>query len=187
MEETLNSLVKAIVFVPLLGMFFASLARENGRECCGNALNVGLLTVVANLFILWRAALKINVAEDGWQVVEKFSWMKSPEIELVFGIDIFSLMLIAAVHLAVLLGIALMWFKKILVGRVSKRVCRVIGVLALFFVLLAGVPALAPDTGEALMGPAMVVVYVTMAAPILIMMLGAFSETAGAARTILSK
>ncbi len=104
MEETLNSLVKAIVFVPLLGMFFASLARENGRECCGNALNVGLLTVVANLFILWRAALKINVAEDGWQVVEKFSWMKSPEIELVFGIDIFSLMLIAAVHLAVLLG-----------------------------------------------------------------------------------
>lgn len=72
----------------------------------------------------------------------------------------------------VLIGLALMWFKKILVGRVSKRVCRVIGVLALFFVLLAGVPALAPDTGEALMGPAMVVVYVTMVAPLMIMMLG---------------
>ena len=74
--------------------------------------------------------------------------------------------------IGVLIGLALMWFKKILVGRVSKRVCRVIGVLALFFVLLAGVPALAPDTGEALMGPAMVVVYVTMAAPLMIMMLG---------------
>lgn len=74
--------------------------------------------------------------------------------------------------IGVLIGLALMWFKKILVGRVSKRVCRVIGVLALFFVLLAGVPALAPDTGEALMGPAMVVVYVTMVAPLMIMMLG---------------
>lgn len=74
--------------------------------------------------------------------------------------------------IGVLIGLALMWFKKILVGCVSKRVCRVIGVLALFFVLLAGVPALAPDTGEALMGPAMVVVYVTMVAPLMIMMLG---------------
>ena len=74
--------------------------------------------------------------------------------------------------IGVLIGLALMWFKKILVGRVSKLVCRVIGVLALFFVLLAGVPALAPDTGEALMGPAMVVVYVTMVAPLMIMMLG---------------
>ncbi|WP_417228862.1 hypothetical protein [Thermophilibacter sp.] len=74
--------------------------------------------------------------------------------------------------IGVLIGLALMWFKKILVGRVSKRVCRVIGVLALFFVLLAGVPALAPQTGEALMGPAMVVVYVTMVAPLMIMMLG---------------
>lgn len=74
--------------------------------------------------------------------------------------------------IGVLIGLALMWFKKILVGRVSKRVCRVIGILALVFVLLAGVPALAPDTGEALMGPAMVVVYVTMVAPLMIMMLG---------------
>ena len=71
-----------------------------------------------------------------------------------------------------LIGLVLMWFKKILVGRVSKRVCRAIGILALVFVLLAGVPALAPDTGEALMGPAMVVVYVTMVAPLMIMMLG---------------
>lgn len=88
--------------------------------------------------------------------------------------------------IGVLIGLALMWFKKILVGRVSKRVCRVIGVLALFFVLLAGVPALAPDTGEALMGPAMVVVYVTMAAPLMIMMLG-FVYSVGCAGVDTSK
>ena len=39
-------------------------------------------------------------------------------------------------------------------------------------VVLAGTPALLPDAGEALLGPAVVVVYVTMVAPLLIMMLG---------------
>ena len=71
-----------------------------------------------------------------------------------------------------LVGLALMWFKKILVGRVTKRVCRVVGVLALALMLLAGLPAIVPSAGEALVGVGFVVVYVTMVAPLLVMMLG---------------
>ncbi len=102
--ESLSSLVNTVIVVPLLGMIFAAIAKENIKDNSNNALDVGILTVFANLFILWRLALKIDVTKDGWQIVEKFNWMENPKIEIVLGIDIFSLMLIAAVHLAVLLG-----------------------------------------------------------------------------------
>lgn len=71
-----------------------------------------------------------------------------------------------------LVGLALMWFKRILVGRVTKRACRVVGILALALMLLAGLPAIVPSAGEALVGVGFVVVYVTMVAPLLVMMLG---------------
>ena len=74
--------------------------------------------------------------------------------------------------IGVLLGVALMWFKRILVGRLTKRACRVFAILGLAFLLLAGLPALVPATGEALLGPAFVVVYVTMLAPLLIVAIG---------------
>ncbi len=102
--ENLSSLVNAVIMVPLLGALFASLSREGARKTAGNALAVGIFTVLSNLVVLWRTALQVDVSKDGWQVVEKFNWLENPKIELVFGIDIFSLMLIAAVHLAVLLG-----------------------------------------------------------------------------------
>ena len=74
--------------------------------------------------------------------------------------------------LGVLICLALLWFKGICVRRMTKRVCRAIGILALVLVMLAGVPAIVPETGEALVGPAMVVVYVSMVAPLLIMAFG---------------
>ena len=102
--ENIASLVNAIVAVPLLGMLFAALSREGGRGRVSNVLSVGIFTVLSNLVVLWRTALQMDVGKDGWKTVESFAWTQNPKIELVFGIDVFSLMLIAAVHLAVLLG-----------------------------------------------------------------------------------
>lgn len=94
--------------------------------------------------------------------------ISDPMVQL--GVVLASPLLLYAI--GALLGVALMWFKKILVGRLTKRVCRVVGILALAFVLLTGLPALVPATEEALMGPVMVVVYVTLVAPLMIMMFG---------------
>lgn len=125
-------------------------------------------TFIGNLVAWVAAAAACCAFLAWWHLGNGTPNISDPLVQL--GVVLAAPLLLYAI--GVLIGLALMWFKKILVGRVSKRVCRVIGVLALFFVLLAGVPALAPDTGEALMGPAMVVVYVTMVAPLMIMMLG---------------
>ena len=71
-----------------------------------------------------------------------------------------------------LIGLLLVWFKRIRMGRVSRTACLVLALLVLAFVLLAAVPALAPDTAGALMIPTVVVVYVTMVAPIMVMFFG---------------
>ena len=59
-----------------------------------------------------------------------------------------------------------------LMGRTAKVVCRVVAIAALAFVALAAVPVFLPDSGQAFLGPTVIVVYVTMAAPILVMMFG---------------
>lgn len=71
-----------------------------------------------------------------------------------------------------LLCLALLWFKRILVGRVTKLVCRIVGVLALAFLLSAGIPLLIPAVADQFVGPVAVVFYVSMVAPLLIVTLG---------------
>lgn len=109
------------------------------------------------------------------------AWYHMSEFELVaeaignsalvqLGVVLSAPLLLFAI--GVLLGIVLVWFKKILMGRAAKRICLVVGVLSLVFVLLAGLPVFVPGAEQALMGPVVIVVYVSMVAPPLIVMLG---------------
>ena len=72
------------------------------------------------------------------------------------------------------LGLLFVFFKKIEMGRTSRLVLRCASILALAFVLLAGVPIVAPSLADAFAVPLVVVIYVSRAAPILIMMSGFF-------------
>lgn len=72
------------------------------------------------------------------------------------------------------LGLLFVFFKKIEMGRTSRLVLRCASILALAFVLLAGVPIVAPSLADAFAVPLVVVIYVSRAAPILIMMFGFF-------------
>ena len=106
MIENTGILLSIIMAIPMLGVMFASLAKDGqGQTIKGrNVLSVGIFTVLSNLVILWITARKINVNGTNLQLIEKFKWLETPNIELVFGIDFFSLLLIAAIHFAVLLG-----------------------------------------------------------------------------------
>lgn len=71
-----------------------------------------------------------------------------------------------------LLGLLLVRLKRILLGRGARRACRVVAVLALALVLVAALPAVVPAAAESLLFAAVIVVYVTMAAPVLLIILG---------------
>lgn len=74
--------------------------------------------------------------------------------------------------MGVVLGLLLIWFKRILMGRAARLVCRFFAIAVLVVFALVAVPVLAPETGNAFLGVSVIVVYVTRAAPILIMMFG---------------
>lgn len=125
-------------------------------------------TFIGNLVAWIVAAAACCAFLAWWHTGEGTANISDPLVQL--GVVLAAPLLLFAI--GALVGIALMWFKKILVGRVAKRVCRVIGVLSLIMLLLTGMPVFVPAAEDALLGPAFVVVYVTMVAPLLIMMLG---------------
>ena len=129
-------------------------------------------TFIGN-FAAWVVVAAASVAFLAWYHMTDFEVVSAAigDSALVqLGVVLASPLLLYAI--GALIGLLLVWFKRIRMGRVSRTACLVLALLVLAFVLLAAVPALAPDTAGALMIPTVVVVYVTMVAPLLIMMLG---------------
>ena len=143
-------------------------------------------TFIGNL-VAWILVAAACCAFLAWYHMSDFDLVAaaigdSPLVQV--GVVLAAPLLLYAI--GVVLGLMLVWFKKILMGRIGKRVCRVIGILALVFLLFAGLPALVPDAANTLLGPVVVVVYVSMMAPVLIVMLG-FAYAVGCAGVDTSK
>ena len=98
------SLLSTIIILPFIGMIFALMAKDDEETSNHNVYNVGIFTVIVNLVLIWRVFWIINTSAPGLQLTETFSWLETPKIEIIFGIDVFSLLMIAAVHLAFLIA-----------------------------------------------------------------------------------
>ncbi len=130
-------------------------------------------TTFTGNFAAWVVVAAASVAFLAWYHMTDFEVVSAAigDSALVqLGVVLASPLLLYAI--GALIGLLLVWFKRIRMGRVSRTACLVLALLVLAFVLLAAVPALAPDTAGALMIPTVVVVYVTMVAPIMVMFFG---------------
>ena len=95
-----------ITIMPLVGMIFVFTAKDNEKTKGRNVLNVAILTVGMNLFLIVRALNLIKPGYGNLQLSESYNWINTPQINLSFGADSFAMLLIFGVHLAVLIG---MW------------------------------------------------------------------------------
>ncbi len=98
-------LLPLIVALPLFGALFVLTARDTGVVRGRNAFNVCIFTVISNVILLWRVFMVLNEKDRNLQLLQKFDWLSTPDINLVFGVDTFSLLLILALHLAILIGL----------------------------------------------------------------------------------
>lgn len=95
-------LLLIIIFLPILGgLFVISSHNENHK----NSVNVAIFTVLSNVFLILRLFSDIDAHTDDLQAISSFIWPILPKINIVFGINTTSLLLILAVHLAMLVGI----------------------------------------------------------------------------------
>ncbi len=129
-------------------------------------------TFIGNL-VAWVAVAAACVAFLAWHHLTDFEVVAAAigDSALVqLGVVAASPVLLFA--MGVLIGLLLLWFKNILMGRTAKVVCRIVSILVLVTLALVVVPTFAPDTSSSFLGISVVVVYVTRVAPIMIMFFG---------------
>ena len=97
-----HSLLLVIIFLPMLGSIFISGAHDENRK---NSVNVAIFTVLSNVFLILKLFSDIDTHSDNMQALNSYTWPILPRVNVVFGIDMPSLLLILAVHLAMLIGI----------------------------------------------------------------------------------
>ncbi len=96
------ALLSLIIAIPFFGMLFVLTSKdEKGR----NAFNVCVFSLLANVVMIFRIFMLINEESRSLQLIERFDWLSTPKISIVLGVDTFSLILILAVHLAILIGL----------------------------------------------------------------------------------
>ena len=98
------SLLSLIIAIPFLGMLFALAAKEADDGSTRNVYNVSLFAVIANIVMIWRIFMLIDVYKPGFQLTETFNWLEMPDINIMFGVDVFSLLMILSVHIAFIIG-----------------------------------------------------------------------------------
>lgn len=98
------SILSFIIAIPFLGMLFALTAKEDESGSTRNIYNVSLFAIVANIVMIWRIFMLIDVYKPGFQLTETFNWLESPNINIMFGVDVFSLLMILAIHIAFVIG-----------------------------------------------------------------------------------
>lgn len=94
-----------LVCIPFYGVLFVMLSKnENEREKNFNLLNVGALNIIADLFVIFKIFNFMNIDSKALQLAEVYTWVENPMLKISLAVDVFSLMIIFAVHIAFLIG-----------------------------------------------------------------------------------
>ena len=79
-----------LIVLPLVGVIFVMLSKnENFRESNFNVLNVGALTVVADLFVIRQIFNLMDTDSKVLQLAEVYTWVESPILKIRLAVDVF--------------------------------------------------------------------------------------------------
>lgn len=129
-------------------------------------------TFIGN-FVAWVVVAAVCIAFLAWYHMSDLDVVSAAigDSALVqLGVVLASPVLLYA--MGVVIGLMLLWIKKITLGRSFKLLWRVLGLTGLAVIALAAVPMLGGDAATAFMWASVIVVYVSVAAPVLIMVFG---------------
>ncbi len=94
-----------IILMPLVGMAFILLGKEDERHPGRNSWAVAVLTVAAAFLLVVWTFMQIEPGYGRLQLAERYVWLETPHIEFVFAADSFSLLLLTGICLSVLIGL----------------------------------------------------------------------------------
>lgn len=126
----------------------------------GNLLVWGVVAALCAAFQVWYRGADAGAA---WEVISSSTLAQGALIftgpVLAFAVGALGAMLFV-------------WFRKIVISRIARVALRATSVAFLLVLVLALVPVFAPDMASAFMLPTAIVVYLALAAPFVIVLLG---------------
>lgn len=96
----MDSVLLLLILVPLIGCLFVLSAKKDDQ----NAFYVTLLSLTANFAVVLRLLSQMDYQSNEIQYRYIYNWLESAHISFSFGIDMFSLIVLAGIHLALMIG-----------------------------------------------------------------------------------
>ena len=96
----MENVLLLLITVPLIGCLFVLFAKKDDQ----NAFYVTLLSLTANFAVVLRLLSQMNYQDGDIQYRYVYDWLESAHIKFSLGVDLFSLIVLMGVHLALLIG-----------------------------------------------------------------------------------
>ena len=97
----MDNLLILLLILPLFGGLFVLTSKKNDT----NAFYVTLFTLATGVAILLRMMSVVANPLNGQAVQYKYSWLEAAHIELSFGVDLFSMLMLLGSYLSCLIGV----------------------------------------------------------------------------------
>lgn len=93
-----------LFLVPLIGAITSLSAKSDRNYAPYNIYAVSIWTIMANIGIILYILTKLDPQKSGIQLIEQYSWLSFPQIEILFGVDLFSTLLLLGINLSFLVA-----------------------------------------------------------------------------------
>ena len=119
-----------IILIPLIGAIFA-ISIKNNNYSNQNIYNVAIWTGIINTLAVLYVFSMFDSQKTGIQIVEKYSWLSNPKVDILLGADIFSMLLLLSVNISFLIA-------EIFMDRTARRSQTLIASELIFISFLNG-------------------------------------------------
>lgn len=97
-------LLLLLILLPFIGAMFVMSAKSDRHYAVNNVYRVSIWIMAVEIALLLYAFSFFDVEKNGIQLIEKYQWLNNPEIALLLGADIFSMMLVLSINLSLLIA-----------------------------------------------------------------------------------
>lgn len=97
-------LLLLIILIPLFGAFFTLSIQNDKNYSSKNVYSVSIWTLCLNVCVILYVFSLLDINKQGIQIIEKYSWLKNPETDILLGVDILSMLLLLSVNMSFLIA-----------------------------------------------------------------------------------
>jgi len=97
-------LLLLIILIPLIGACFTAWAKYDAHYAAKNIYHTTIWTILAEVGLIIYTFSKLDIEKNGIQLVEKYSWIDWPTVDILLGVDIFSMLLLLSINFSFLIA-----------------------------------------------------------------------------------